>query len=176
MGRQVIAVLGAGPHGRQIASFFEAKLYDDNRGGFSPCREGAQEHPYLLGAAFPAVRREIMAHLPFDADPWEMGVVLFPGCQVGQAVAFGFHTHVLYNAVVSHGCQLGSFVTVCSGAALCGEVSVGDDVFVGANAVVIHGGIAIGAGATVGAGAVVVEDVPAGATVVGNPARVLVAS
>jgi len=37
----------------------------------------------------------------------------------------------------------------------------------------ILGGVRIGAGATVGAGAVVVKDVPAGATVVGNPARVL---
>ncbi|HSS42840.1 MAG TPA: acyltransferase [Solirubrobacterales bacterium] len=36
----------------------------------------------------------------------------------------------------------------------------------------ILGGVRIGAGATVGAGAVVVKDVPAGATVVGNPARV----
>jgi UDP-2-acetamido-3-amino-2,3-dideoxy-glucuronate N-acetyltransferase len=37
----------------------------------------------------------------------------------------------------------------------------------------ILGGVRIGADATVGAGAVVVKDVPAGATVVGNPARPL---
>jgi len=37
----------------------------------------------------------------------------------------------------------------------------------------ILGGVRIGAGATVGAGAVVVDDVEAGATVVGNPARPL---
>jgi UDP-2-acetamido-3-amino-2,3-dideoxy-glucuronate N-acetyltransferase len=36
---------------------------------------------------------------------------------------------------------------------------------------VILGGVTIGAGATVGAGAVVTRDVPAGETVVGNPAR-----
>lgn len=44
------------------------------------------------------------------------------------------------------------------------------DVFIGANASVL-GHLRIGAGARVGAGAVVVGDVPAGATVVGAPAR-----
>lgn len=38
---------------------------------------------------------------------------------------------------------------------------------------VILGGVRIGEGALVGAGAVVTADVPPGATVVGNPARVL---
>lgn len=46
---------------------------------------------------------------------------------------------------------------------------------IGSGATVL-GGVRIGAGATVGAGAVVVKDVAAGATVVGNPARPLPAS
>lgn len=51
---------------------------------------------------------------------------------------------------------------------------IGDDVFIGAGARVL-GGIEVGDGASVGANAVVVRDVPAGATVVGVPARELAA-
>lgn len=43
---------------------------------------------------------------------------------------------------------------------------------IGARAIIL-GPITIGEGATIGAGAVVVKDVPAGATVVGNPARII---
>jgi len=43
---------------------------------------------------------------------------------------------------------------------------------IGANATIICG-VTIGTGALVGAGAVVTKDVPDGATVVGNPARVI---
>jgi len=49
-------------------------------------------------------------------------------------------------------------------------VTIGADVWIGGSAIVLPG-ISVGDGAIVGAGAVVTRDVPAGATVVGNPAR-----
>jgi UDP-2-acetamido-3-amino-2,3-dideoxy-glucuronate N-acetyltransferase len=49
---------------------------------------------------------------------------------------------------------------------------VEDGATIGSGATVL-GGVTIGAGSTVGAGAVVTQDVAAGATVVGNPARAL---
>ena len=49
---------------------------------------------------------------------------------------------------------------------------IGNNVFIGAGARVL-GGIDVGDGAVIGANAVVIHDVPAGATVVGIPARVI---
>jgi maltose O-acetyltransferase len=53
-----------------------------------------------------------------------------------------------------------------------GLVVIEDDVFIGSNAIILKG-VRIGAGSVVGAGAVVTADVPSGATVVGNPARLV---
>lgn len=51
-------------------------------------------------------------------------------------------------------------------------IIIDDDVFIGARAMILKG-VRVGKAAIVGAGAVVTRNVPAGATVVGNPARVV---
>jgi acetyltransferase-like isoleucine patch superfamily enzyme len=58
---------------------------------------------------------------------------------------------------------------------LAGSVIVEDGAFLGAGAVAIPG-VRIGTGAVIAAGAVVVDDVPAGATALGVPARARAAS
>jgi maltose O-acetyltransferase len=51
-------------------------------------------------------------------------------------------------------------------------VFIGDDVWIGQRAIILPG-VRVGDHAIVGAGAVVTKDVPKGAIVGGNPARVL---
>jgi acetyltransferase-like isoleucine patch superfamily enzyme len=170
----VIAILGAGPHGKQIAALNPTSyLYDDYLEGYIPCAVGADKYEYLIGAVWPAVRQMIYDKVPGGSTAHQDGRVVFPGVQLGNGAQLGEHVHVLYNAVISHGCEVGDFVTIASGAVLAGEVTVESGAFIGANAVIRHGGITIGRGAVVGMGAVVCDDVPDNTKVVGNPAKVL---
>lgn len=51
-------------------------------------------------------------------------------------------------------------------------IVLGDDVWIGFNAIILKG-VSVGSGAIVAAGSVVTRDIPAGAIVAGNPARVV---
>lgn len=75
-------------------------------------------------------------------------------------------------ASIGHHCHIGDYVTVGPGVVTGGGCRFEPGVFLGVGAV-ISPQVQIGANAVVGAGAVVVSDVPAGAVVVGNPAKVM---
>ena len=76
------------------------------------------------------------------------------------------------SATIDHECEIGPAVHVCPGAHLAGRVRVDAGAFIGLGANVIQC-LRIGTGAIVGAGAVVLSDVPAHATVVGVPGRII---
>jgi sugar O-acyltransferase (sialic acid O-acetyltransferase NeuD family) len=100
------------------------------------------------------------------------GTQILALANVGAESRLGEACIVNHRASVDHECVLGNGVHLAPSATLCGCVSVGDSVFIGAGAVVLPR-ISIGEGAVIGAGAVVTRDVPGGATVVGNPARMV---
>jgi sugar O-acyltransferase (sialic acid O-acetyltransferase NeuD family) len=94
---------------------------------------------------------------------------------VNNSARLGRHVQLNTFAQVSHDCVLEDFVTVAPNVSCNGWVHIEEGAFIGASAVIRNGEpgkpLRIGRGATVGMGAVVVGSVPAGATVVGNPAR-----
>jgi len=100
------------------------------------------------------------------------GVVLCPGAIVSADVELGDFVMVNLNATVGHDARIGAWSTLSGHCDVTGRVQVGERVFMGSRATVIPGKT-VGPGAVLGAGAVVITDVPPGATMVGNPAKVL---
>lgn len=86
--------------------------------------------------------------------------------RIGDHVKTDDHVHIAHNVTLGR-CTL---VTAC--AEISGSVDIGRDVWLGPQSSIMNG-ITIGDGALVGLGAVVTKSVPEGATMVGNPARVL---
>ncbi|MFM7068551.1 MAG: serine O-acetyltransferase [Actinomycetes bacterium] len=119
----------------------------------------------------------ILAAYRFAID-WVLGVEIPPLVQAGPGLGV-FHGTGL---VVHSGTRLGSNCTLRQGVTIGargdgdgpdGQAPVlGDRVDVGVGALII-GPYVVGDDAVIGAGAVVVSDVPAGAVVAGNPARVI---
>ena len=103
---------------------------------------------------------------------WGTGNMILHGVIIQAQTSIGNHCILNTGAQVDHDCVIGDYAHIGPGAILCGSVKIGEGSFVGAGAVIVPGK-KIGAWATVGAGAVVTQDVPEGAVVVGNPARVI---
>ncbi|MDR0775047.1 MAG: serine O-acetyltransferase [Azonexus sp.] len=104
------------------------------------------------------------------------GIEIHPAAQIGRRF---FIDHGM-GVVIGETAEIGDDVTLYHGVTLGGtswnkgkrHPTLGDGVVVGAGAKVL-GPITIAAGARVGSNAVVTKPVPAGATAVGNPARII---
>lgn len=101
-----------------------------------------------------------------------IGGVLVAGAVVNPGSVVGNHCIINTNASVGHDCKIANYVHIGPNVALSGNVAVGEGSWIGIGATVKQG-IKIGKWCTIGAGAVVLNDVPDGCTVVGNPARMM---
>lgn len=105
------------------------------------------------------------------------GIEIHPGATIGRRVFIDHGMGVVIGemAEVGDGCTIYQGVTLGGTSLVKGakrHPTLEPGVIVGANACVL-GGFIVGAGARVGSGAVVTKPVPAGATAVGNPARII---
>jgi sugar O-acyltransferase (sialic acid O-acetyltransferase NeuD family) len=100
------------------------------------------------------------------------GTVVGAGAVVAAMSRVGEFAMVNRSASVGHHADVGDYACLGPGTVLAGRVTIGRGAFVGAGAVCAPR-VRVGSNATVGAGAVVIADVPDGAVVVGNPARVI---
>ena len=107
------------------------------------------------------------------------GIEIHPGAAIGRRV---FIDHGM-GVVVGETAEIGDDCTIYQGVTLGGtsltrgakrHPTLGRGVIVGANSQIL-GGFVVGDNARVGSSAVVLKPVPAGATAVGNPARIILA-
>ena len=103
---------------------------------------------------------------------------IFCNCIIGRGADFGpgfvliHSTGVVINGQVKGGSNIYIEHQVTIGAERRASPVIGNDVFIGAGAKIV-GAVTIGDGARIGANAVVIDDVPAYATAVGIPAKVV---
>jgi len=188
-----VVIIGAGALGREVAQWLrrdgrgESIVYLDDTAtgdaviGSLAAYQRAAGDQVLIAVADPATRERIASQLlsvaSFIASTAITGscligdgALLLPHCLVSADAVLGACVIVNTYSSIGHDVQLGDYCTLSSHVDLTGRVRVGARTIFGSGARVLPG-ITIGAGCTIGAGAVVVRDVPAGATVFGNPAR-----
>lgn len=139
------------------------------------------------------VREKLVAHLNQDSvqhleiqaantvilDEVEIGEgsLLCPFTCLTSNIKIGKFFHANIYSYVAHDCVIGDYVTFAPGVKCNGNIHIEDHAYIGTGAVIKQGTpdkpLVIGKGAIVGMGAVVTKSVPAGVTVVGNPARIL---
>ena len=105
------------------------------------------------------------------------GAALSPFVSITSNIKIGKCFHANLYSYVEHDCIIGDYVTFAPGVKCNGNIHIEDHAYIGTGAVIKQGTpdrpLVIGKGAIVGMGAVVTKSVPAGVTVVGNPARIL---
>lgn len=105
------------------------------------------------------------------------GAALSPFVSITSNIKIGKCFHANLYSYVEHDCVIGDYVTFAPGVKCNGNIHIEDHAYIGTGAVIKQGTpdkpLVIGKGAIVGMGAVVTKSVPAGVTVVGNPARIL---
>jgi serine O-acetyltransferase len=116
------------------------------------------------------------ARLVSHFNRWFTGIEIHPGAKIGRRL---FIDHGM-GVVIGETSEIGEDCLIYKGVVLGGTTlerkkrhpTLGNRVIIGSNSTVL-GAITIGDGARIGSGSVVVKSVPAGATVVGVPGRVV---
>ena len=95
------------------------------------------------------------------------------GTKIGRGFYIGHGIGIVINGktIIGNNCNISQFLTIGSNKET--PAKIGNNVYIGPNVCIVEN-VVINDNAKIGAGAVVVKDVPANATAVGNPARIII--
>ena len=199
MSEQLFQLVGASGHakvimdaicacGGRVVNLFDANPSIRDLQGVPVIGDYVREK-HEFGVIFSIGSNSIRKRLAVEVEP-HFGKVCHPSAIVADSVVWGEGTVILHRAVVQadtrigkhciintaasvdHDCLIEDFVHVGPNCGICGGVSIGEGTLLGGGCSVIPG-IKIGKWCTIGAGSVIIRDVPDGATVVGNPGRII---
>ena len=145
---EVVLTLGKGRIRRRVAARLDVL-------GMDPARYTSLVHPRIV--------------LPGSCH-LGTGCIAMDGVVMTADVEVGDHVVLMPQVTLTHGCVVEDFATLCAGVTLGGDVRVGETAYLGMNASVREG-VTVGAGSVLGMGSVLLEDLPAGETWAGVPAR-----
>jgi serine O-acetyltransferase len=122
------------------------------------------------------IKLKTLARIISNVNRFFTDIEIHPGAKIGKGV-FIDHGH---GVVIGETAEVGDRVLIYQGATLGGtsfkkvkrHPTIESDAVIGAGSKVL-GALTVGKGAKIGALAVVVHDVPAGCTVVGNPGKIV---
>ncbi len=200
--KKKISIYGASGHGKVVMDIIASRgeyelghVFDDDvtlklfkklEVKTSMSEEKLQEFPLVFTIGNNKIRKKIvektkhttappMIHSSVIKSPSAVianGTVVMAGVVINADAQIKSHVIINSGAIVEHDCLLEDYVHISPNAALAGDVNVREGAHIGIGAQVIQG-VEIGKWCTIGAGAVIIENVPDGATVVGNPAKII---
>jgi len=110
------------------------------------------------------LNESIIIHDPVYILP---GTNIMPLTTIDRYVMISMGVNIAHHVSIKKGCFISQGTNVGA------SIVLSETSFLGIGSTIMTGVNRIGVGATIGAGAVIIKDVPDGATVVGNPGRIL---
>jgi sugar O-acyltransferase (sialic acid O-acetyltransferase NeuD family) len=193
LGRQILALISAEEQPDQVYYFDDLEFAQDNEqalpfSAYSDDRFRMFDFYVCLGYKHLSDKAHIInrllvlhRHLPAYVAPSTyvspsasvgQGTILYPMCNVDKGVRIGDGVIINNSVTISHDSVVENCCYLSPGVTIAGFVNIGEQTFIGSGAIVGNN-VTIGNNAIIGIGTVVTRDVPSGASVIGNPMKLL---